>query len=170
MTALLDAVGETLSALRARKPKGNVVVVIVTDGYENASRKWSRHAVAQLVRECEADEWEIVFLGANIDSFAEARRMGIDLRKTANYDPQSASVRSAFDVVSRKTRAHRRNRNRKMDFADRERERIKPGEATGNSDRNPCACGGFRRSRSGREEYVHAPECERGAATPSFTR
>lgn len=127
-TALLDAVGQTLSSLIERKPEGKVVVLIVTDGRENASREWTRPAVESLVNECEAAMWEIVFLGANIDSFAEAHRIGVTRAKSANYDPTSRSIKSTFETLSGKAAAYRTGRARTMDFTAREREGIKQGE------------------------------------------
>jgi len=127
-TALLDAVGKTLTSLLQRKPEGKVVVLIVTDGHENASREWTRGAVTPLVKACEAMGWEIVFLGANIDSFAEARRIGVTRGKAANYDPTARSVRSAFGTLSGKASAYRSGTAKSMKFKAREREDIKAGE------------------------------------------
>lgn len=160
-TALLDAVGETLSSLLERKPEGKVVVLIVTDGRENASREWTRASVESLVKECEAAKWEIVFLGANVDSFAEAHRIGVSRAKAANYDPTSRSVKSTFETLSGKAASYRMGRARTMDFTAREREGIKAGEGiAGRNRERSCSCHGHMRSMGGTESYVHATDCK----------
>ena len=75
-TALLDAIGlaidrmivtqrHTAAAYRAQ----HVLFVIITDGYENASRRYSLHQIKQMITyERERYHWEFVFLGANIDA------------------------------------------------------------------------------------------------------
>ena len=81
-TALLDAIGlaidrmivtqrHTAAAYRAQ----HVLFVIITDGYENASRRYSLHQIKQMITyERERYHWEFVFLGANT-----AVRGGADL-------------------------------------------------------------------------------------------
>jgi uncharacterized protein YegL len=171
ITALLDAVGKTLTSLLERKPEGKVVILVVTDGHENASHEWTRRSVAALVRDCEAAEWEIVFLGANIDAFAEARSMGVNRTKAANYDANRKSVRSMFGTVSSKTSNFRTGRASSMDFSSRERDDIKAGEGiTGMTHARPCSCHGRIRSASGADVYVHGagePEGDTTMPRPS---
>ncbi len=93
-TALLDAVGETVerihTAQKYARPEDRpekTVVVITTDGMENASRRYTYAEVKRMVeRRREADRWEFLFLGANIDAAAEAERFGIDRRRSARYE------------------------------------------------------------------------------------
>ncbi|MBV1756487.1 MAG: hypothetical protein KMY55_01465 [Dethiosulfatibacter sp.] len=88
-TALFDAVGETIirvserikydrscSELEADNSK-NVLCVIMTDGYENASRKFTKTDVKNLIAEKELIGWEFIYLGADIKDSREAERMGI---------------------------------------------------------------------------------------------
>ena len=88
-TALFDAVGETIirvserikydrscSELEADNSK-NVLCVIMTDGYENASRKFTKTDVKNLIAEKESIGWEFIYLGADIKDSREAERMGI---------------------------------------------------------------------------------------------
>lgn len=98
MTALLDAVGKTvnmvgakLSALPESDRPEFIVVYINTDGYENASREFDRAQINQMVKEQETKyNWKFLFLGANIDSFAEASSIGIS--NSANYTQTSSGV------------------------------------------------------------------------------
>ena len=107
-TALLDAVGrtltETLAKMEAEKicpAKRRVLVLIMTDGYENASKEFTKAKVKSLVEGTTKQyDWNFVFIGANIDAAAEAGGIGIDKRHAANYDPTSAGVRESFDRMN----------------------------------------------------------------------
>lgn len=98
MTALLDAVGKTvnmvgakLSALPESDRPEFIVVYINTDGYENASREFNRAQINQMVKEQETKyNWKFLFLGANIDSFAEASSIGIS--NSASYVQTTSGV------------------------------------------------------------------------------
>ena len=78
-TALYDAMGISLSALRKKVPKEDkVLVTIVTDGYENASQEYSCAAIKALVEELKAEGWVFAYLGANQDAEKVAFSMSID--------------------------------------------------------------------------------------------
>jgi hypothetical protein len=81
-TALYDAVGAAITrtdALIATKAVDaqRVLFAIITDGEENASRHYERDAIFDMVREHERAGWSFVFLGANIDSYAASRSVGV---------------------------------------------------------------------------------------------
>jgi hypothetical protein len=70
-TALYDAIGETL-APRADtlSPDERGVVVIATDGEENASTDWTLARVKELLDRCErSGAWTIVYLGVSVEHF-----------------------------------------------------------------------------------------------------
>ena len=84
-TALLDALAQTidetgvrLSAMTEARRPGKVIVVIVTDGQENASRRtnWSQ-AAERIVRQRDQYQWQFIFLGANMDAIAAAGQLNI---------------------------------------------------------------------------------------------
>jgi uncharacterized protein YegL len=103
-TALNDALGATIARLGERfaaQPEderpGKVLVLVITDGHENASREYSTESIKKLVtRQQDEWNWEFVFLGANIDSFAAARDYGIHDGSTLNYAATGAGVASAL--------------------------------------------------------------------------
>lgn len=67
-TPLYDAMGQSLTALRehvGRRQDVAVSVTIITDGYENASRRWTSEAVKALVELLKADGWLFAYIGAN---------------------------------------------------------------------------------------------------------
>ena len=85
------------------------VFVITTDGMENASRRHSYESVQTLIRRMrEQYGWEFLFLGANIDAIAEARRFGISEKRAVRYECDGAGTALNFDVVSETIGAFRK--------------------------------------------------------------
>lgn len=75
--------------------------IITTDGMENASRFYSYDKVSRMIkRQKECYGWEFLFLGANIDAAAEARRFGIDEAMAANYHCDEAGTALNYEVIS----------------------------------------------------------------------
>lgn len=103
MTPLIDAVYEAVIATeRAVAGRNvNVLVVIQTDGQENASRQWSLESLRLMVQAKTNQGWTFTFLGAGIDAFAAARSFGIQSDFTANYDVTRSA--ETFAVMSGKT-------------------------------------------------------------------
>jgi Mg-chelatase subunit ChlD len=83
MTALYDAVGRSTTKTQRYLERqsddrpSDVIVAILTDGMENASRKWTARRVFDLIIEAENTGWQFVFLGANQDSWAVPQGLGI---------------------------------------------------------------------------------------------
>lgn len=107
-TALLDAVGKTINhvgnrhknALDSEVP-GKTMVVIITDGYENASREYTLPQIKQMIeRQKEMFGWEFLFLGANIDAVSTAAGFGITADRAVTYEADSVGTRMNFDAVS----------------------------------------------------------------------
>jgi uncharacterized protein YegL len=108
MTALLDAVGKTINAVGERlantdegeRPE-QVIVVITTDGQENSSKEFKAEAIKKMVTTQEKDyNWKFLFLGANIDAFAEGGNMGFASRNTAQYDASAKGTQMLYASVS----------------------------------------------------------------------
>ena len=78
-TPLYDAMGDSITNLRRYiNEDDNVLVTIITDGYENSSVEWNRQQILQLVEELKKTNWLFTYIGANQDALAIARGMGID--------------------------------------------------------------------------------------------
>lgn len=108
MTALLDAVGESIDSLKRlvkAMPKEErptqVVFVIMTDGQENSSKEWNLDGVRAVIEKRRAKGWEFLFLGANIDAFSAASAMGIGSSTTMSYAGDADGTSAAFAATSR---------------------------------------------------------------------
>lgn len=115
-TPLLDAVGRMIARVDAgvaeRKALGledeDQVVLIITDGLENASTEYTLAAVKGLIEARRAAGWVFVFLGADQDSFAEGGRLGFSASNRRDWDKSSEGTKEMWAQVSKSSLAHRR--------------------------------------------------------------
>lgn len=114
-TALLDAIGgavEHVAAIHkyARKDDvpEHVVFAIMTDGMENASRRFTAKQVKREIEKRRELGWEFLFLGANIDAVETAESFGIDAEKAVNYHADKRGTGVAFMAFSRAVGAARK--------------------------------------------------------------
>ena len=101
-TALLDAIGGAIHHIgnvhkyaREEDRPEKTLFIITTDGQENSSKNYTYDKVKRMVeRQKEKFGWEFLFLGANIDAVAEAKKFGIREDRAANYhcDPEGTAV------------------------------------------------------------------------------
>jgi hypothetical protein len=117
-TPLLDATGRTIEELgdrlrrmpEAERP-GKVLVIVITDGLENASCVFTKQKIREMIRhQEEVYKWEFVYLGANVDAFAEGGEMGYRADRIASYKSSKKGVRAMMRAVSNSARAYRRGR------------------------------------------------------------
>ncbi len=135
-TALLDAcgfaiteVGEKLDAMPEDERPGKVIVVIATDGQENFSREYSLAQVRDMiVRQHELYKWEFAYVGANQDSFAEARGMGISANSVMDYAHTNSGARNAWVANSASAGRYAAGQSVSLNYTDEERAASK-GEA-----------------------------------------
>ena len=107
-TALLDAVGGAIKHIgmvhkyaRPEDRPEKTMVIITTDGMENASRKYTYDKVRQMIEhEKEKYGWEFLFLGANIDAVQEAARFGISADRAADYHCDQKGTALNYEVIS----------------------------------------------------------------------
>lgn len=91
-TPLFDAMGRSLNELRQHVTDEDVVLVtIITDGYENASREYSGHDIKRLVADLKAQGWVFAYIGTNQDVDVVADDMGIHSRMSYDYSPEGAN-------------------------------------------------------------------------------
>ncbi|MDO5811231.1 MAG: VWA domain-containing protein [Methanobrevibacter sp.] len=95
-TALLDAIGKTIVTLD--KEIGNkVLFVIMTDGMENSSVEFSKSQITSMIKN---HSWEFLFIGADIDSYSQARNIGIKKSRVANYEKSKRGVEKLYTSIT----------------------------------------------------------------------
>jgi hypothetical protein len=108
MTALLDAVGKTLNTVSARlaeipandRPE-KVIVAILTDGHENASREFSLPVIREMISHYTTDlKWDFIYLAATQDAFGEAGKMGIPADNTMQVSASKAGIHDSYQSIS----------------------------------------------------------------------
>lgn len=101
LTALVDSVAKTiLDTDKTAKDFDKVIVLILTDGGENASKEWSAENAKKLVEARKEDGWEFIFLGANIDAVQTASQFGIDKDASLTYGANTRGVTNTFAAAS----------------------------------------------------------------------
>ncbi len=106
-TALLDAVGSAIRHIgnihkyaRPEDVPEHTLFIITTDGMENASHIYSADQVKEMIERQKAKYgWEFLFLGANIDAVATARRFGIGEDRAVNYHSDSVGTQLNYAVM-----------------------------------------------------------------------
>jgi uncharacterized protein YegL len=83
-TALLDAIGKSIYQLKTsfdaelQNDEATIVMVIITDGAENASRLYTYHEVARMIKELDqTGKWTFSFLGADLDAIHTSQMLNI---------------------------------------------------------------------------------------------
>lgn len=98
-TPLYDAMGKIVAMAEKDNEKKSVIVV-VTDGAENASKELNKEQAKAAVKRCTDRGWEVLFLGADFDSSQDAQSVGLGLSKvmgmsTGNYVNTMRSMSNA---------------------------------------------------------------------------
>ena len=101
MTALLDAIGSTIKNWTG---SSSPTVIILTDGFENASNTYTKAHIKDLIEQKTKEGWTFVYLGANQDAFTEAGNIGIAPHCTMNFDTRRTP--EAFGRLSETLSSH----------------------------------------------------------------
>lgn len=114
-TALLDAMGRTIDKIAAVQKNTaeeyraeKVLFVIITDGLENASCRYTAEKIKAMVEhEKKKYGWEFIFLGANIDAVETARHYGINADRAVDYVPDSVGTKLNYTVMAEAVEEYR---------------------------------------------------------------
>ena len=113
MTALLDAVGGSIDGIEKQyvealqKDEMSIVMVIITDGYENASRYFTYHMVAKKIANLDkTGKWTFSYLGADFDAIHTSQMMNIRKENAMNFSKKNYShmmddLSDSIDVYAR---------------------------------------------------------------------
>ena len=126
-TALIDAIGDAIHHIgnihkyaRKEDVPAHTMFVIMTDGMENASRRYSSDEVKRKIeRQKEKYGWEFLFIGANIDAVETAKHYGIAPNRAVNYHADQDGTRVVYEAVSEAVCNLRASKAVSDDWSDR---------------------------------------------------
>lgn len=112
-TALLDSIGRLvndagarLAALPEDRRPATVIVGIMTDGLENASREWSHPQVKELIeRQTNDYQWQFLYLGADQDAVEVGMSIGVGAGHSVTYG--RGKVKQAMSAAASSVTAYR---------------------------------------------------------------
>lgn len=125
-TPLIDACVQTIQATDEAVGEigpDQVVVVVLTDGKENASTEHTNTDLAEMVSE-RSDEWEFVFLGADMDAFATAQESGMDIdhKQTASFGQESMDA--AMSTTARNVASYASGERSSTEYTDEQQSEL----------------------------------------------
>ena len=134
MTPLYDAIGLSVLKLRvdvAGQENTNVLVTILTDGMENASKEFSGQQVKTIIEEQKARGWTFTYIGANHD--VEKVAANLSITNTMQFEANDEDVNRMFAKESQSRISYsqkiRNKEDLREDFYKEEQERTKDKKA-----------------------------------------
>lgn len=105
ITAMLDAVGLTINRMKNDINEGiddvSYLLVIVSDGMENASKEYTWQQVKDLIKQCELDnKWTITYMGANQDLWEVSNDLGINSNNITLFRTNSEDAAAKGFITS----------------------------------------------------------------------
>jgi hypothetical protein len=128
-TPLLDAVGrgindleKSLVEIAEEDRPARVVMVLITDGQENASREFRKDQIEKMIKEKqEKSAWQFVFLSADLAAIGDALATGMHAASTLAHDKDSHGVSAAWASLSRRIVGYRAGQEEDVSFTDADR-------------------------------------------------
>jgi len=148
MTALYDAIGKTINADKAKLERlGNeapakVLVCIVTDGLENNSKEYKLDDIQKLIKKCENDDWNFIYLAANQDAFAVGTSFGVSAGNTYTYTADSAGVFNMSSTLNSASVSYRAMNSNDDNFKKMSKSLIDDDKNQNNDDEKQNNAGG----------------------------
>jgi len=108
MTAMYDAVGTTVEKLLkvedADEDNVSFLVLVISDGQENNSKKYSSEKISELVTSCEkTGQWTFSYVGANQDLKQVAQLLNINVGNMMMFTADAAGYEKSTDSITRGT-------------------------------------------------------------------
>lgn len=130
-TPLLDALGrgindleQSLSEMEEDARPKRVVMVIITDGRENASREFSKDQIQKMIKEKQIGlDWQFVFLSADLDAIQDAVKSGIRAQSAMAFSKDAQGTAAAWSSASARISDYRSDRRKDVSFTDEDREK-----------------------------------------------
>ena len=125
--AIVRAVDETDEQIETTAPRDqpeNVIIVVLTDGKENASETPQDVVRDRVEERREESGWEFLFIGANQDAALTAQEMGMDQDKSLDMSHSGEGAEEAYRSTSRSViRARQQGSTGGYTEEDRQRQR-----------------------------------------------
>ena len=94
-TPLWDTMGRAMTELeRVVTDRDLVLVTVITDGYENASREYNGTMINDMVTRLDKKGWVFTYIGANQDAMREACKLGI--RNSLNFQADAEGTKKMW--------------------------------------------------------------------------
>jgi uncharacterized protein YegL len=130
MTALFDAIGKTITTVKANHNKlgsekpSKVLVCIVTDGLENASHEYTRDGIKNLIKDCEKEDWNFIYLAANQDAFAVGSTFGVSCGNTYTFTADAVGAQNMSMTLNNASVSYRSMSRSDVDYAKKSKNLI----------------------------------------------
>lgn len=129
-TALYDAMGRTINELGtylSNKPESErpdkVVLLVMTDGEENASKEFNSEQIKQIVKDqTEKFNWQILFIGSNQDAVLSAGKVGISSLNAMTFAHSQKGVQNAYQSLSSNIGGYRSGATMDASFSTADRD------------------------------------------------
>lgn len=110
-TALCDAIGKAVNNYKATEAgkagKEKVLVLIVTDGIENASKEFNKKDIADLIAYQKKQNWEFIFLCSTEDAFKVGADFGVAAGNTFKFENSIVGNKKLYSKVAKATANYR---------------------------------------------------------------
>lgn len=128
-TPLLDAMGrgindleKSLADMAEEERPSRVVMVIITDGQENASHEFRKDQIEKMIKERqEKSAWQFVFLSADLAAIGDALANGVRAASVMGHDKDRHGTQAAWAALSRSIADYRAGTKEDVSFTDEER-------------------------------------------------
>ena len=108
MTALYDAIGRGINQASINSEGKQVLVAILTDGFENSSREFSRERIQDLISKRQEAGWEFLFLAAGFSQFdAENMAHSVGIKASNSIGFTRNSLRAVYGCASAASASYR---------------------------------------------------------------
>ena len=129
-TPLLDAIGRSINHLQKKiwslpedgRPE-KVLILVITDGMENASREFNLADVRKMIVDRTVDGWSFAFLSADLDAISEACSLGFAHNSVMGFDRHGQGFSKAMACASIKFSDVRQNQTSQVSFDESDRSR-----------------------------------------------
>ena len=105
MTSLYDAIGDSVNKIKSisekevLEDKATVIVVIITDGYENASQKYNYSQIQSMIKELERSEnWTFSYLSNTMDAIENA--IDLNIKSSNSFMYSKSNMSNVYDNMN----------------------------------------------------------------------